>query len=229
MKRALVICSGGLDPTTMAILKKSKGYEVDLITFDYGQKALNEITRSKVLAEKLNAKHIVIDLSNLAYIFGSKNQLTNHDVEVKDNFTGSVVVPLRNSMFVNMSYIYAMTNSYDEVVLGSHLDDMTLDDNNEYMFPDCSPEFFNAMNMAYQKGKRKEDYNTIITSASIEGYYKSDLIKLCNDINSQLMFDSWSCYLNDGIQCGTCDSCNNRKRAFEKSGIVDKTNYQVYQ
>jgi 7-cyano-7-deazaguanine synthase len=225
-KRALVICSGGLDSTTMAITKKAKGYEVDLITFNYGQKATMEIERCKRLAEKIGAKHTVLDVSSLSFIFGTSNQLTNAGVEVENTFKGSVVVPLRNSVFVNLAYIYAMTNNYDEIVLGSHLDDLTLDDAGEYMFPDCSPEFFNAMNEAYNKGRRKEDCKTIITSASIEGYYKSDLIRMCNVADSDALFNSWSCYLNEEVHCGECDSCRNRRNAFAKAGITDKTVYK---
>jgi 7-cyano-7-deazaguanine synthase len=225
-KRALVICSGGLDSTTMAIKKISDGYKVDLITFNYGQKATMEIERCKRLSEKLGCEHFIIDVSQLSFIFGKNNQLTNHNIEVENTFKGSVVVPLRNSVFVNLAYIYAMTNNYDEIVLGSHLDDLTLDDAGEYMFPDCSPEFFNAMNEAYNKGRRKEDWQTKITSASIEGFYKSDLIKTCSIVDPDALFNSWSCYLNDEVQCGECDSCRNRRNAFKKAGIEDKTQYK---
>jgi len=226
-KKALIICSGGLDSTSMALIKKQQGYKIELITFNYGQKALHEIERSKSLAIKLGCKHQIIDINNLSFIFGNQNQLTNKDVKVENDFNGSVVVPLRNSVFVNLSYIYAMTNNFNEVVLGSHLSDITRDMNGEYMFPDCSPEFFSALNEAYKKGKRKEDFNTIITSASLEGYYKKDLIKLAYEYDKDILFTSWSCYLTEDKQCGECDSCRNRKNAFLEASISDDTIYKI--
>jgi 7-cyano-7-deazaguanine synthase len=226
MKKCLVICSGGLDSTTMSLIKREEGNVVDLITFDYGQKASNEIKQSKKLAEKIYAKHIIIDISSLKFIFGDKNQLTNDNIEVENTFKGSVVVPLRNSVFVNLAYIYAMTHQYDEVILGSHLDDLTLDENNEYMFPDCSPQFFTAMNQAYEKGKRKEDHKTEIISASMLNFYKKNLIQKAYEINKYILFESWSCYLNEEVQCGICDSCKNRKNSFIQADIQDETIYK---
>lgn len=226
MKKCLVICSGGLDSTTMSLIKREEGNVVDLITFDYGQKASNEIKQSKKLAEKIDAKHILIDIRSLKFIFGDKNQLTNDNIDVENTFKGSVVVPLRNSVFVNLAYIYAMTHQYDEVILGSHLDDLTLDENSEYMFPDCSPQFFTAINQAYEKGKRKEDHKTEIISASMLNFYKKNLIQKAYKINKYILFESWSCYLNEKVQCGICDSCKNRRNSFMQAEIKDETIYK---
>lgn len=224
MKKCLIICSGGLDSSSMTLIKKEQGYQVDLISFNYGQKAIKEVESAKKLAEKIGGTYKSIDISSLVYIFG-KNQLTDDSVEIKDTFTGSVVVPLRNAVFLQLSYIYAMTNGYEVVCLGSHLDDITLDENGEYMFPDCSPEFFKAFNLAMFKGTRNEDTQTVITSASLEGYYKNDLIQNAFRLDKEVLFNSWSCYKNDDIHCGKCDSCVNRKNAFKLANVVDETKY----
>ena len=39
------------------------------------------------------------------------------------------------------------------------------------------------------------------------------------------IFKTWSCYSSGKYHCGVCESCNNRKIAFDKSGIKDKTKY----
>jgi 7-cyano-7-deazaguanine synthase len=76
-----------------------------------------------------------------------------------------------------------------------------------------------------KKGIRKENKQTEITSASIEGYYKNDLIKTSYFLDPEVLFNSWSCYKNEDQQCGECDSCRNRKNSFLKAGIKDETIY----
>ena len=54
---------------------------------------------------------------------------------------------------------------------------------------------------------------------------KSDLIKKGYKVLGNEIFKTWSCYLSGKVQCGKCESCNNRKIAFAKAKIEDKTKY----
>ena len=54
---------------------------------------------------------------------------------------------------------------------------------------------------------------------------KSDLIKKSYPILGDFIFQTWSCYRSDEKQCGNCESCNNRNKAFDKIDIKDLTNY----
>lgn len=225
MKKKLVICSGGLDSISMSILAmKDKDSVVTLLSFDYGQKATEEINRVRDFAKKNGLQHIVQDISSLKFIFG-KNQLTDDSVGVQNNYNQSVVVPLRNSVFLQIAMVYAYTNGYDEVLLGSHLDDC-VEVNGERLFPDCSPEFFKSFELAMDMGTFRKDKKVRIVTPSILGMRKTDLIKLACDIDPESVFNSWSCYKNGDKQCGVCDSCKNRKQAFALAGIEDKTEYE---
>lgn len=225
MKKKLVICSGGLDSISMSILAmKDKDSVVTLLSFDYGQKATEEINRVKDFAKKNGLQHIVQDISSLKFIFG-KNQLTDDSVGVQNNYNQSVVVPLRNSVFLQIAMVYAYTNGYDEVLLGSHLDDC-VEVNGERLFPDCSPEFFKSFELAMDMGTFRKDKKVRIVTPSILGMHKTDLIRQACDIDSDSVFNSWSCYKNGDKQCGVCDSCKNRKQAFALAGIEDKTEYE---
>ena len=51
------------------------------------------------------------------------------------------------------------------------------------------------------------------------------LIKTGHRILGNEIFKTWSCYLNLKSQCGKCESCHNRKKAFIKAKISDKTKY----
>ena len=58
-----------------------------------------------------------------------------------------------------------------------------------------------------------------------EGLSKSDLLKKGKTVLGDSIFKTWSCYSNKKLHCGVCESCNNRKMAFENAGITDKTKY----
>ena len=67
--------------------------------------------------------------------------------------------------------------------------------------------------------------NIKIWSPYREGLSKSDLLKAGAKVLGDSIFKTWSCYSNKKYHCGVCESCNNRKIAFEKAGITDKTKY----
>lgn len=220
--KVLVICSGGLDSVSMALRYTED--ETTLMTFYYGQKAKREIETVKKLAEKYHLGFEMMDISSLKSIFGKDNQLTN-DVKVEECYQKSVVVPLRNAMFLQVAMVYAYANGFDKVVLGSHLDDCILV-NGEYAFPDCSPAFFKAYELAMDMGTFRGNKHVRIETASLLGLHKKDLIHYANDKDKDILKETWSCYKNGERHCGICDSCRNRKNAFVEAGIEDPTDYE---
>lgn len=38
--------------------------------------------------------------------------------------------------------------------------------------------------------------------------------------------DIWSCYEGGNLHCGLCGTCNERKEAFQLTGVPDPTEYQ---
>lgn len=222
--KILVICSGGLDSVSMALRYIGEN-EVTLLSFRYGQKATKEIEVPQLLAQKYEGvKYQEIDISSFSSIFG-ETQLTGKE-EVQNSYTPSVVVPLRNALFLQIAMIIAYSQGYDKVVLGSHLDDCTLI-NGEYAFPDCTPDFFKAFELAMRLGTFRTDKRVEIETASLLGLHKTDLIRQAYQKDSDILFRTWSCYKNGEHQCGACDSCQNRKAAFKAAGIEDKTEYDV--
>ena len=220
--KVLVICSGGLDSVSMALRYTED--ETTLMTFNYGQKATKETDVVKKLAEKYGLGFEMMDISSLKAIFGKDNQLTN-DVAVEQTYKKSIVVPLRNAMFLQVAMVYAYANGFDKVVLGSHMDDC-VPVNGEYAFPDCSPAFFKSFELAMDMGTFRFEKHVKIETASLLGLHKSDLIKYAHEKDPEMLAATWSCYQNGEHQCGVCDSCRNRKAAFVEAGIEDPTQYK---
>src|SRR3546814_14904236 len=66
MKKAVVLCSGGVDSVTLAWKVAAAGALDRLVSFDYGQRHSKEIERAALVAERLGARHDVANIRELA-------------------------------------------------------------------------------------------------------------------------------------------------------------------
>ena len=222
MKKAVIVFSGGVDSICACSFLKSK-YELYGITFSYGQKADREILAAKSFAKKLGLKqHKIIDIGFMKELYGDSNVLTSSKRKIPEKFEYSIVVPIRNAVFLSIASAWAYTVNASIVVYGAHTGDKH--------YPDCRPAFAKKLETAFNQGEidginsglRK---NIKIWSPFREKLSKSDLLKKGFKEFGDSIFKTWSCYSNKKFHCGECESCNNRKKAFEKAGITDKTKY----
>ncbi len=222
MKKAIIVFSGGIDSVCAVSFLKSK-YELYGITFSYGQKADMEIAAAKYFAKKLGLKqHKVIDISFMKDLYGNSNALTSTNRKIPSKFEYSIVVPIRNAVFLSIASAWAFTLNASLVVYGAHTGDRN--------YPDCRPTFAKKLESAFNQGEidginTKLRKNIQIWSPYREGLSKKDLLKAGMKILGNSIFKTWSCYSNKKYHCGICESCNNRKIAFEKAKIIDKTKY----
>ena len=222
MKKAVIVFSGGVDSVCTVSFLKSK-YELYGITFSYGQKASNEIIAAKSFARKLGLKqHKIIDIDFMKELYGESNVLTSAKKKIPSKFEYSIVVPIRNAVFLSIASAWAFTLNASLVVYGAHTGDKH--------YPDCRPIFAKKLEEAFNIGeidgiKSKIRSNIEIWSPYQKGLSKSDLLKSGVKVLGDSIFKTWSCYSNKKYHCGVCESCNNRKIAFQKAGITDKTKY----
>jgi len=222
MKKAVIVFSGGVDSVCAVSYLKSK-YDLYGITFSYGQKANSEIISAKYFAKKLGLKqHKIIDIGFMKDLYGNSNVLTSSKRKIPSKFEYSIVVPIRNAVFLSIASAWAFTLNASMVAYGAHTGDQN--------YPDCRPNFAKKLETAFNQGeidgiKSKLRKEIEIWSPYRQGLSKSDLLKSGMKILGDSIFKTWSCYSNKKYHCGICESCNNRKIAFAKSGITDKTKY----
>ena len=53
---------------------------------------------------------------------------------------------------------------------------------------------------------------------------KSEIINTAIKLKAPLEL-SWSCYANEDLACGVCDSCALRLRGFKEAGLSDPIKY----
>jgi 7-cyano-7-deazaguanine synthase len=226
-RKAVAVLSGGVDSFCYALYWKVNGYEIFPIVFDYGQKAVKEIDVAKHLCRAAGFRMpTLINVSSLREIWKG-TQLTDDSVRVECGYMPTVVVPMRNVVFLSIASAYALSIGASVVLYGAHVTDTMLrTDTGEPLYPDCTSDTAKALEEVvkvahFPVGKPKLE----IWSPAREGLSKSENIKRGYSIAGDLIFKTWSCYLNADRHCGQCESCINRHKAFIEAVIPDKTSY----
>lgn len=212
--KCVVVLSGGPDSATVAYWAKKEGYAIHAITFKYGQIATKEIDSARKIAEKLGIPIKLVDLSSLKDVFGRVTSLCNESIPITSSFSQPIIVPFRNAIFLSVAVSYASSIGTDKIFYGAQGSD-------EPFYLDCRREFYKAFERAAQLGTG--------TGMSIEAPFsnrrKSETLRAGVELG--VPFDlTWSCYRNGLKHCGKCESCVNRKKAFNEAGIRDPTEYE---
>lgn len=222
--KAVVIFSGGID-STCVVARLAKEYDIYGITFQYGQKARQETRVARHLAHALGmAEHQVADISFMRKLYGDSNVLTGQNVAMPSSFEYSIVVPIRNAVFLSIATAWAYSLGAELVAYGAHIGDSK--------YPDCRPAFADALADALNLGEKDGIDDHIrpriqIWSPYKDGMSKSQLITGGLGDMGSLLFEAWSCYTDSETHCGVCESCQNRRAAFDKAGISDQTAYKA--
>lgn len=231
MKRLVAIISGGPDSIGYAAQWQKRGYTIYPIIFNYGQKCQKEIEVAKKLSKKLNFKEpLIVNINSEPKTFWEGTQLTDSSVAVEGEYKPTVVVPIRNVVFLSVACAYALTIGAEVVTYGAHISDIERQASGEPLYPDCTPETAISMERLvsvahFPVGKPKIE----IWSPAREQLNKAQNLKKTFEIIGDLIYETWSCYeTNIEKHCGKCESCNNRKMAFKEAGIEDRTEYEVY-
>jgi 7-cyano-7-deazaguanine synthase len=90
-------------------------------------------------------------------------------------------------------------------------------------FPDATPEFFAAMAHAISLGLA----HTIEIAAPFAALHKADVIRLGLELGVALELTVSCMNPRDGLHCGRCSKCRERRDAFAEAGVADPTRYAV--
>ena len=221
--KVLVLASGGIDSTTaiaLAIDKYGKD-NVIALSMSYGQKHNKEILAAKAVANHYGIEQIFLDLSKIfTYSNSSLLQQSNEDIPKgsydsqingQEEEIPSTYVPFRNGLFLSTAASIALSKDCEIIYYGAHADDAA-----GAAYPDCTPEFNNAMNEAIWQGSGKQ----LKIEAPFVNMNKSEIVKLGLDLKAPYEF-TWSCYEGGDEPCGQCATCIDRSRAFEINGVKD--------
>lgn len=218
---AICLVSGGMDSCVTAAIAKQENKEIALLHVSYGQrterrerKAFNDIADFYGVAKRMD-----VSIEYLAKIGGSS--LTDDAIEVSEADLESKEIPTSYVPFRNANML-AIATSWAEVLRASSIYvGAVFEDSSGY--PDCRPEFFAAFEKTIETGTKPDTNIKIITP--IIHLSKAEIVRKGLELNAPLEL-SWSCYQNEDLACGKCDSCALRLRGFERAGFKDPIAYQ---
>lgn len=222
MSKAIAIVSGGLDSVTLAYLLRAEGYELHLLSFDYGQRHKKELAFAELCAKRLKAAFDVVDLSSITRFL--KGSALTDAIPVPDGHYAAsnmaiTVVPNRNAMMLSVAYAVAVAEQAKVVAFGVHAGD-------HFIYPDCRPTFIAAFDAMQRVAVEGFGEPQLRLEAPFMHISKDQIVRLGTTLQVPYI-DTWSCYKGEEKHCGTCGTCVERKEAFELADVADPTEYEV--
>ena len=208
-EKAVVVFSGGQDSTTCLFWAKRIFKEVEAVTFDYGQRHADEISCAKEIADDLEVKHHILDMSLLNQL--APSALTRDDMEVTAGEEGalpSTFVPGRNMLFLSFAGVLASQIGAKHIVTGVCETDFS-------GYPDCRDAFVKSMNITLNLSMDSEFviHTPLMWLDKAETWKLADEMKALEYVRERTL----TCY--NGIKgdgCGTCPACELRMNGLQQ-------------
>jgi 7-cyano-7-deazaguanine synthase len=216
-KKALVICSGGMDSVVAATEAKAQGYEIELVHFLYGSRA--ELSEVNAVQDVANYLGVPLHFIPIGIYRKEDSPLLQADSKIAGGEAGAEFahewVPARNLVMLALATAFAEARGINTIVLGNNLEEAGA-------YPDNEPEFINRFNdmlpFAVADGKR------VRAIMPVGNLMKHEIVELGHRIGAPLHL-TWSCYRAGPIHCGTCGPCHMRRIAFEINKIPEVIQY----
>ena len=215
-REAAVLCSGGLDSVVLLAAEARERQAVPI----YVRVGLAwEVHEARALARLLEAPPFA----------GRVHQIVDLEFGVRDIYPGShwailgappaydtpdedVYLPGRNILLLSKAALLCATRDIHRLAIGPLAGNP---------FPDATPTFFETLARALSLGLSHE----LEIAAPFSDLHKADVIRLGVLLGVPLE-RTLSCMApREGLHCGLCSKCRERRDAFVEAGVADPTEY----
>lgn len=220
---AVVLLSGGMDSCVAAAIA-NESFNLACLHVNYRQrtesielKAFNDIASFYGVPDE---RRLILDMSYLGAIGGSSLTDLSIDVPTSPATSGGVpstYVPFRNTHLLAAAVSWAEVIGAGRVFIGAVEDDRTC-------YPDCRESYYKIFNRLIDEGTRPETNITVETP--LIHMTKADIVERGISLGAPFHL-SWSCYKEEVVACGECQSCLLRREAFNEAGYHDPIPYRA--
>src|SRR6266700_3502415 len=116
-----------------------------------------------------------------------------------------------------LAYAAAVSEQAEIVTMAAHAGDHAI-------YPDCRPGFIAAFAAMQRLAVEGFGHPHLRLVAPFLHSTKQDIVTVGARLGVRFV-DTWSCYKGGEQHCGTCGTCDERRRSFELAGVPDPTTY----
>ena len=221
LRKALVVCSGGLDSTVAAMEMQRKGYDITLLHFQYQCKAQEkEMEAIKEIAARLDCDFVTMSTDIFKNVIKGSSLMDDSTASIVEGNAGAEYahewVPARNLIMLSLATGYAEAHGYDVISLGTNLEESGA-------YPDNEMIFIKKFNEVLPYAVNVDAHVSI--EMPVGHLMKHEIVRLGHE-NGAPIDVTWSCYHNGDQHCGVCGPCIMRRKAFQMERLKDPISYQ---
>jgi 7-cyano-7-deazaguanine synthase len=137
------------------------------------------------------------------------------DMQSKRRLAGlpRTYIPMKNATYYSLAAAFAEETGSSFMVGGHNSDDLKL-------FEDTSDEFFANLQRALLAGSARLRERRTRIWRPLRRMPKVQVVSLAYKLGVPFEM-TWSCHMEGGEHCWTCEGCLGRKRTFAAAGVVD--------
>jgi 7-cyano-7-deazaguanine synthase len=204
-KQALLLCSGGLDSTTLAYLLVEQQISFLSLFINYGQHcAATELATARgVLPASVRNEIVTVNISDV-YLGSPSRLISEPDLWRDVVIDADLYLPYRNLVFLSVGSAYAQTRGigllYAAFINSNHAKEI-----------DCSAEFFGRLTALLA------EYGSVEVRVPFRDFSKRQVAELALRLGVPIG-RTFSCQASSTVPCGACPNCVERLAALQGLG-----------
>lgn len=213
--RSAVLFSAGLDSVVLAAWEARRGPVVPIYVStglaweDEELAAIRRVLTTPALSALSPLVHLRFTATDL---YPESHWARRGEPPAYETPDEDVYLPGRNVMLITKTALYGAQHDIGRIALGALADNP---------FPDATREFFDALARALTLGLG----HSIAIDAPFGALRKSEVIRMGMDLHVPLGATLSCMRPRNGLHCGRCSKCRERREAFKAAGVADPTAY----
>ena len=210
-----VLCSGGLDSVVLLAWAAQEAFAQPVyVRTGLAWESQELVSLQPLIASMARVRPLAILNFDVRDLYPPTHWALRGTPPAYDTPDDDVYLPGRNVLLLSKAGIFAASRGIEEVLLGPLAGNP---------FPDATEAFFRAMSTALSLGLA----HNLAVRAPFATLHKADVVRLGAALGVPLD-ETLSCMNpGEGLHCGLCSKCRERRDAFAEAGVDDPTVYRA--